>query len=647
MGASNFRLSSFYAPAADGKGSTYRLMLENRSGKPISGFRLGFSGPGRISEGAPVRGGRIVEQLSSWCELEAADGFVLASGERWDCDVERLDFAMHHWTDGATGAVLTLEDGSREFVEVVPTQREGEPGRRWRGVVELESSAPSEPWAIVPWPQRVELQASQPAPIGFALEPSEATGRSAAEAFRRLAEALSPGWGLVRGQDEDGFSVRLEPEEGLGAEAYRIRFDSGEATVRASTSTGFLYGLVTLGQMARGARLQPGTFAFPAHGLIEDEPAMGWRGCHLDVARQFYGSGEIRQFLHLLAWNKLNRFHWHLSDDEAWRVEIEAYPQLTGIGAWRGAGMALPPLLGSPGWRSGGFYTQGVVRELVAEAATLGIEVVPEIDVPGHCHALLQALPTLRDQGESGTYYSIQGFPNNCLNPAVPAVYEALERIFGELCELFPSRYFHVGADEVPAEAWSGSPMAEALGRELSVSGAAPLQAHFLRRIQTMLRARGKITGAWEEAAQGGGIDKADCYLVGWHTVEANQKLAAQGYDVVVSPGQAYYLDMANGTEWAEPGAHWAGWSSPEKTYAFDPAAGWSQAERDRLLGVQACIWSEPMTDRGVFERLVFPRLSAIAETSWTAPERKSWERFATAAGLMPSLYGIAEEEVS
>jgi hexosaminidase len=254
-------------------------------------------------------------------------------------------------------------------------------------------------------------------------------------------------------------------------------------------------------------------------------------------------------------------------------------------------------------------------------------------------------LPELRDREESGVYHSIQAFPNNCLNPGVERVYPALETILGELCELFPSRYFHIGADEVPTDAWHASPKANALRERLGAGGAAPLQAHFLKRIQAFLTARGKITGAWEEAAEGGGIDKADCYMVGWHTVEASRRLAADGYDVVVAPGQAYYLDMANGEDWHECGAGWAGWSSPETAYRFDPVAGWSEEERARLLGVQACIWSEPMSDRAVFDRLVFPRLSAVAETGWTPPEARDWERFSALVGLMPNLYGRHEED--
>jgi hexosaminidase len=430
----------------------------------------------------------------------------------------------------------------------------------------------------------------------------------------------------------------------MGPEAYAIRFAREAVRIEAATETGFLYGLVTLGQIVRGARLHPQKFSFPTSGQIEDSPELGWRGTHLDVARRFYGRDEIERFLAVMAWNKLNRFHWHLSDDEGWRVEIAAYPALTQQAAWRGHGLALPPLLGSGPEKTGGYYSKADIGAIVALAANWGIEVIPEIDVPGHCYAMLQVLPQLGDAGENGRYHSIQSFPNNCLNPAVEAVYDAIETIFGEMVELFPSCWFHVGADEVPAGAWHDSPAANAMRAARGVTGAAPLQAAFLQRVQAFLTANGRITGAWEEAAEGGGIDKAHCYMVGWHTVEASQRLAAAGYDVVVAPGQAYYLDMANGEDWHEAGAAWAGWSSPEKTYRFDPAAGWSDSERQKLLGVQACIWSEPMSDRAVFDRLVFPRLSAIAETGWTAPAQKDFARFMALAGLMPNLYGQNEE---
>ena len=449
------------------------------------------------------------------------------------------------------------------------------------------------------------------APQGLVIETGDAIASDAASAFAELTEALFPAETLVRPAAEGGLTVRLV-SAGQSAEAYRIRFAKPAVVVEASGRAGFLYGLITLAQILRGARACPETFLFPLSGEISDQPAMVWRGTHLDVARQFYTTSEVKRLLMILAWNKLNRFHWHLSDDEAWRVEIDAYPELTEVGAWRGHGLAIPPLLGTGAGRTGGYYTKAAVREVVALAARLGIVVVPEIDVPGHCYALLQAIPALRDPGETGLYYPVQGFPNNCLNPARPETCTILQTILDELIALFPAKIFHIGADEVPLAAWSGSPaalerlrtvggaaMAAAHGDRVNTrtnthgadaiegTGAAVLQAEFLHRVQAFLATRGCITGGWEEAAHGNVIDKARAYLVGWRDMAVSGKLAGEGYDIVVSPGQAYYLDMAQSADWPEPGASWAGWSGPQETYEFDPVAGWSAAQRRHLLGVQ------------------------------------------------------------
>lgn len=614
----------------------YRLVLTNHGTEPVEHFVLGLSGPVRINGQGAVHNGRIVTQLSNYAELAPPADFVLAPGEAWTVEVDKLDFPLRHWTDGAVTGFVILTDGKVTPAITFPLQRAGSAAYR-RGTERLEGKPASV--AVVPWPNKVAVSGLRTAPQGLSFE----AAHPAVEAFRELTDLLFPGEGLVRAKHEDGLPVMLDEDSALGPEAYRLNFTSRGAKATAGGPTGMLYGIITIAQMLRGARLRRQDFGFPTSGTIEDAPEKSFRGCHLDVARRFYGVIETSRFLAILAWNKLNRFHWHLSDDEAWRVEIDAYPRLTEIGAWRGYGLPLPPLLGSGPERSGGYYSKDDICEIVALAGRLGIEVIPEIDVPGHCYALLEALPELKDAGENGESVSIQSFSNNCLNPAIEAVYPAIETIFSEMIELFPSRYFHVGADEVPAGAWASSPAANAMRQRLGVTGVAPLQAHFLQRIQAFLTSKGKITGAWEEAAHGGGVARENCYLVGWVAVESNQKLAAEGYDVVVAPGQAYYLDMANGPDFHEPGAGWAGWSSAEKTYAFDPVAGWSDAEKVHFIGVQACIWSEPMTDRDVFDRLVFPRLSAIAETGWTSPAHKDFPRFSAAVNLMPNLYGQRE----
>ena len=665
MRSSALQLETSWRPASDAISPAYTLSLKNLSSQPLSRFSLCISGPGRVDPAVRIEGGTIGKRLSNFTEFLPPEDFALAAGGTWTITVHALSWPFRHWTDGARNAYVAFEDGSTIALDLAPMRLFGNnaPPKRGADIYPVPQTPPV-PVSIVPWPNHVSVSGNRPTPAGLALRASDPKAAGAAEAFTALVEQLFAVDGIVRDPSEGGMPVTLEVVDGLAPEAYVLVFSTDSILISASTQTGLLYGLVTLGQIWRGARLFPHAFSFPSEGQIRDEPAMGWRGLHLDVARHFYGKAEIKKLLAILAWNKLNRFHWHLSDDEAWRVEIDAYPALTEIGAWRGHWLAVPPLLGTGPERSGGYYTKAAIREIVAYGQQLGIEIVPEVDVPGHCFAMLEAIPELRDPDEIGSYFSVQGFPDNCLNPAREQTYQILETILLELIELFPYKTIHIGADEVPLGAWSGSPQALARLREIggdavadahskrlnvitnthgaddiNGSGTAVLQALFLERIQKFLAEQGCITGGWEEAAHGNVIDKTKSYLCGWRNVEISAALAEEGYEMVVCPGQAYYLDMANSPDWDEPGASWAGWSEPEKLYNFDPIGGWSDAQKAKLRGVQACIWSESMSDRAVFDRLVFPRLSALSESAWTRPEGKSWERFKAVAGLMPVLY--------
>ena len=241
----------------------------------------------------------------------------------------------------------------------------------------------------------------------------------------------------------------------------------------------------------------------------------------------------------------MNVLHFHLSDDEGWRLDIPEYPELAEVAAWRGYGLAVPPLLGSGVARYGGVYSAAEIGALVVHADALGIAIVPEIDIPGHCYCVLQAIPSLRDPDETGIYRSIQGFPNNCLNPAVEKSYEFLEAVFATIAGLFPAPWIHVGGDEVPHDAWLGSPMARALMAEHGWTEIYQLQSHFLKRVQGIIRGLGKKTGAWEEAALGGGVEATDSYLVAWRKSASGLALAEAGYDVVLAPAEHAYFDMA------------------------------------------------------------------------------------------------------
>jgi len=662
----SFSLVTTWTPATDGEPLGYGIELTNTGSEPVSGFQLGFSGPARIDPHATLENGKLLKRLSNHTLIAPPDGYVLEPGQTWTATARGLSYGLRHWSDGANSGYVVLADGTTVVTGTAPTKGKGHNAPLLKGAAKFPVPAKAAvPVSIIPWPKSVATTGARIAPPGFDLKPQGEAANRAAAAFAGLVDDLFPVEALVRPASEAGMPVNIVEKAGMGPEAYEVTFADNSATVSASSRRGMFYGLVTLGHILRGARQYPQTFIFPTGGAIADEPAFEFRGSHLDVARQFYTGAEVMRLIKLMAWNKMNKFHWHLTEDEAWRLEIDAYPQLTEIAAWRGHGKALPPLLGSGPQPTGGYYSKDVVRQVVALADSLGIAVIPEIDMPGHFYAALQALPELRDPNETGEYQSVQGFPNNSLNPAHEPVYKFVETVVDEVLELFPANIFHLGADEVPLAAWSGSPLAldmleklagpamrakhekqfNQLGNhhgadEIEGSPTAALQSEFIKRVHKYIASKGAITGGWEEAAHGDAVAKDKSYVIGWRNVEINRALAARGFDIVVSPGQRYYLDMANGISWAEPGAGWAGWSGPQETYEFEAREGWSADELKHLKGIQSCIWSESMTDRAIFDRLVFPRLSAIAEAGWTTPERKSWNRFKDIVGLMPIMYG-------
>jgi len=358
----------------------------------------------------------------------------------------------------------------------------------------------------------------------------------------------------------------------------------------------------------------------------------------LDVSRNFIAADRVRRVVDIMAWHRMNRLHWHLTDDEGWRVPISGLPQLTEIGAMRARGLELVPQYGDGPDGQSGAYSPDDVRSIVEHAAQVGIEVMPEVDMPGHMTALLAAMPQLRDPQEpADSYRSIQGYPNNALNPGIEAVWPALEKVLDGLVELFPFAFIHVGGDEVDQASWAKSPAAQALvEREGLAPGAAALQGYFMRRVQALLRARGRRLAGWDECADGGGV-APDALLFAWQTREKTAALIANGYEVVCTPGQSYYLDMIEADGWDAPGSSWAGVSTPQDCYGYEAADGLPDGP-GRLAGVQAAMWCEHINSVARFNDIAFPRLSAVAEAGWTTSAGKDWSRFAALARMMPQL---------
>ncbi|OLP60930.1 beta-N-acetylhexosaminidase [Xaviernesmea oryzae] len=639
MASAPYRLEASWS-AEGGEHGAFTFTFTNLSQAPLSGFKLAYTSLYRVIIPEACDNAVFLRRNANFHQYAPPEGLVLAPGESWRFTVSGIHRPARHCTDGAKSAYITLEDGTHADVAVsdlLLSGRVSEPPP-----VLLPQGKLDLPFALQPWPAKIDAVPGEGFPVvlyaaeGAELEERRAISEVTALLHRLIPSAHAP-FSLVA--DPQGRILHLSKEEGLGTEAYRLRFEANAVHLAYGGAAGRQYGLTSLAQLLEGARARPQTFRFPTSGTIEDSPRYGWRGCHLDVSRQFFPVEDVNRLLDIMAWLKLNTFHWHLTDDEAWRLEIKAYPTLTTTGVLRGPDEPLLPQLGNGAASVGGFYAQDDVRAIVAHAAALSIEVVPEIDIPGHNAATLVALPDLVDGQEApDSYHSVQGYPNNALNPAIEATYSFLEAVIDEMVTLFPSDYIHIGGDEVAHGAWMASPLAKALMEKEGISGTFALQSYFLKRVKAMLDQRGKKLAGWNEVAHGGGVAPENSLLMAWENPKVGIALAEEGYDVVMTPGQAYYLDMVQAEAFQEPGASWAGTVPPAHTYAYEAEGDFPETLKHRMKGVQACIWTEHFLSRGYFNRLVFPRLPAIAEAAWTPKAQKNWERFAAIVPLCPQL---------
>ncbi len=639
MQKATYRLESAWQPDG-GPNGRFTFSLFNLSESTIESFTIVYTSLTRVIDQNACENATFVKRDANYHEFAPRSGFVLAPGASWTFTVGGLHRKAVHCTDGAKSAYLTLANGRHVPVAVSDLLLEGRvseppPALLPQGKLDL-------PFALQPWPRRIDAEPGDAFPVclypapGCPLDDLKAV-ETVLALFRRLFPSDHAPLSLA--PNGQGRALRLKQDTALVPEGYELAFSADEVRLSFGGDAGRQYGLTTLAQLLNGARREPAKFSFPIAGTISDAPRYSWRGCHLDVSRQFYPLGDLSRLIDILAWLKLNIFHWHLTDDEAWRLEIKAYPELTTVGVLRSPDGPLLPQLGNGAEPVGGFYSQDEVRSLIAHASALNVEIVPEIDIPGHNAATLVALRDLSDGQEAPeSYHSVQGYANNALNPAVPFTYEFLEKVFDEMVELFPSVYIHVGGDEVPDGAWLASPLARTLMEREGISGTFGLQSYFLKQVKDMLTRRGKKLAGWNEVAHGGGVNAADTLLMAWQSPEVGIELAREGYEVVMTPGQAYYLDMVQAEAWQEPGASWAGTVPPAHTYAYEAEGEFPEELKHRLKGVQACIWSEHFLSRGYFNRLVFPRLAAIAEAAWTPKSGKNWLRFAAIADLCPKL---------
>jgi hexosaminidase len=434
-----------------------------------------------------------------------------------------------------------------------------------------------------------------------------------------------------------------DADSSLGAEGYELVVGTNAVVIRAPTQAGLFYGVQTLLQL-----LPPEIFS--AHVVkdftweivrdfnweipcvkITDQPRFGWRGLMLDVSRHFFTKEEVKQMLDAMALHKLNSFHWHLTDDQGWRIEIKKYPKLTSVGAWRdgvGFGLAATNTTAyGPDGRYGGFYTQDDIREVVAYAEKLHINIVPEIEMPGHSLAALSAYP---EYGSGPGPFKISmgaGVNPGIFSPAKDETFEFLQNVLTEVFELFPSKYIHIGGDEVPKGPWKKDEACQALMKRENLKDEQELQSWFNRRMEKFINAHGKTLLGWSEILQGGLAQNAA--IMDW--IGGAREAASTGHDVVMSPTSHCYFDFYQTKDQAnEPKAMgYGGALTLQKVYSFEPIPAKLAPEMQKhILGAQGNVWTEYIENIRHVEYMAFPRLSALSEVTWSPKEARNFDDF-------------------
>ncbi|KAA9355050.1 glycoside hydrolase family 20 protein [Larkinella humicola] len=500
---------------------------------------------------------------------------------------------------------------------------------------------------IIPKPAKMESREgrfmfSNETTIRF--PPGNADLKTMAENFIRQFQAAT------------GFSLRTENRSGatptgtflafvpvsyanLGDEGYRLDVTTTTITIEASKPAGFFYAIQSLYQL-----LPPEIFrSTPADSSvnwsipacrIEDKPRYRYRGLHLDVARHFFPVSFIKKYIDLLALYKFNTFHWHLTDDQGWRIEIKKYPKLTQVGSRRKETLIGHYYESDPqqfdGQPYGGFYTQDEVREVVRYAKSKYVTIIPEIEMPGHALAILAAYPEFGCSGGPYETATKWGIFTDVLCP-YDRTFTFLQDVLMEVMTLFPGPYIHIGGDECPKTSWKKSPFCQNLMKRLKLKNENQLQSYFISRIDKWVTSKGWKTIGWDEILEGNSPAirvSPGATVMSWRGIDGGLKAARQNHDVIMTPGDFLYLDHYQADRSQEPLA-FGRFTPLEKTYSYDPTpADLPATAQKHLIGAQANVWTEYLKTADQVEYMVWPRAAAVAEVVWTPLDQKNWPDF-------------------
>jgi len=437
-----------------------------------------------------------------------------------------------------------------------------------------------------------------------------------------------------------GIFIKLNKHLHLGREGYKIEVGKKGVILEASELNGLFYAAQTLIQLMPSDKSNRKSIQIP-YCKIEDYPRFKWRGLHLDVCRHFMPKEFVLKYIDLLAKHKFNTFHFHLTEDQGWRIEIKKYPLLTQIGSFRketivGNGRTSTQYDGVP---HGGFYSHEDIKEIVEYATKRFVTVVPEIEMPGHALAALASYPYL---GCSGGPYEVAtrwGVFQDVMCAGKESTFEFIENVLDEVLELFPSEYIHIGGDECPKSKWKECPLCQKRIKEEGLTDEHHLQSYFIQRVEKYLNNKGRKLIGWDEILEGGLAPNAA--VMSWRGEEGGIAAAKQSHFVVMTPGSHCYLDHYQGKPESEPLAI-GGYTPLEKIYSYEPVpAVLTGAEAGFILGAQGNVWTEYMPDPSHVEYMVYPRAAALAEVIWSPAGKRDYPNFLERLKNQLKRYGV------
>ena len=509
---------------------------------------------------------------------------------------------------------------------------------------------------VVPYPNSVEITKGQFKAKGADINYSENLDARSEAAICKFAEQISLVSGcnskLNKGGNGSGFNFILDAE--MPAEAYIIKITKNTAAIKASGLNGFNYAIQTLKQMLpveifANANASGKCWSLPCC-KIEDAPRFGYRGMHMDVSRHFFDVDAVKRYLDIMEVHKLNTLHWHLTDDQGWRVEIKKYPKLTEVGSIR-----KKTIIGhiyrskdydTTPYGEGMWYSQDQVREIIEYAAAKGITIIPEIDLPGHMLAALAAYPELGCTDGPYDVWGDWGVSDEVLCAGKEKSMLFLEDVLSEICDLFPAEYIHIGGDECPKVRWEKCPHCQAKIRQLGFKDKDGYQAeHFLQgyvmsRMEKFINSKGKRIIGWDEILEGEVAPNAT--IMSWRGVAGGLQAVRMGHDAIMTPNTFFYLDYYQSLDKDNEPLAIGGYLPIEKCYSYEPfTATMTDEEKAHILGVQANLWTEYIPDEKQLHYMLLPRMAALSEVQWCQMENKSWERFMDSADEFCAIYDI------